>query len=51
MIIENHIFIRGYATREDSAFFDHSWNKFISYTNKFAEKHDFHIQAKVIYEC
>jgi len=23
----------GYATRENIAFYDHSWNKFLSYTN------------------
>ena len=33
MIIENHILTRGYATRENIAFYDHSWNKFLSYTN------------------
>jgi len=33
VIIENHIFTRGYATRENIAFYDHSWNKFLSYTN------------------
>ena len=32
-IKENHIFTRGYATREYIAFYDHSWNKFLSYTN------------------
>ena len=24
---------RGYATRENIAFYDHSWNKILSYTN------------------
>jgi len=33
VIIENHILTRGYATRENIAFYDHSWNKFLSYTN------------------
>jgi len=33
VIIENHIFTRGYATRENIAFYDHSWIKFLSYTN------------------
>jgi len=33
VIIENHIFTRGYATHENIAFYDHSWNKFLSYTN------------------
>ena len=33
MIIENHILTRGYATRENIAFYDHSLNKFLSYTN------------------
>ena len=33
MIIENHIFTRGYATRENISFYDHSWKKFLSYTN------------------
>ena len=33
VIIENHIFTRGYATSENIAFYDHSWNKFLSYTN------------------
>jgi len=33
VIIENHIFTRGYATHENIAFYDHAWNKFLSYTN------------------
>jgi len=33
VIIDKHIFTRGYATRENIAFYDHSWNKFLSYTN------------------
>jgi len=33
VIIENHIFTSGYATHENIAFYDHSWNKFLSYTN------------------
>ena len=33
VIIENHIFTRGYATHENIAFYDHSWNKFLFYTN------------------
>ena len=33
MVIENHIFTRGYATRQNIAFYDHSWNKLLSYTN------------------
>jgi len=33
VIIENHILSRGYATRENIAVYDHSWNKFLSYTN------------------
>ena len=33
VIIENHILTRGYATRENIAFYDPSWNKFLSYTN------------------
>jgi len=33
VIIENHILTRGYATRENIAFYDHSLNKFLSYTN------------------
>ena len=30
VIIENNIFTRIYATPENIAFYDHSWNKFIS---------------------
>jgi len=33
VIIENHILTPGYATRENIAFYDHSWNKYLSYTN------------------
>ena len=31
MILENYILY--IATRESIAFYDHSWNKFLSYTN------------------
>jgi len=33
VIIENHILTRGYATRENIAFYDHLWIKFLSYTD------------------